>query len=99
LTNFAERRNSPLGYRADGPCDLGRGPHQIVDQRIQEIDLRRPPTDRPRQRHALLEPPLLPDRHAQPRDLPRDAILMPDGLIERLRNPRIRPLPIHRQPH
>ena len=88
-----------LGDRADGARHFRRRPHQIVEQRIQGIDIRRPPADRSRHRHALLEPAFLADRHAQPRDLPRDAILMREGLVESLRNPPIRPRPAHRQPH
>ena len=68
-----------LGHRADRARDFRRRPHQIVEQRVQGIDLRRPPADRPRHRHALLEPPFLADRHAQPRHFLRDAILMRDA--------------------
>ena len=88
-----------LGHRADGAGDLGGRPHEIVDQRVEGIDLGRPSADRPRQRHALLEPPFLADRHAQPRHLTRDAILMGDGLVERLGDPPFGARPIRRQPH
>ena len=60
-----------LGDRADGARDVRRRPHQVVEQRVQRIDLRGPSADRPGHRHALLEPPFLADGHAQPRDLPR----------------------------
>ena len=88
-----------LGHRADGARDFRRRPHQIVEQRVEGIDLRRPAADRAGQRHALLEPAFLADRHAQPRDLVRDAILMGDRLIESLGNPAVRAGPIRRQPH
>ena len=75
-----------LGDGTDGASNLGRGPHQIVHQRIDAVDLRRPVTDRPRHRHALLQPSFFAHGRAQAGDLVCDPLLACNGLIERRRD-------------
>ena len=65
---------------------------------LMAVDFRRPLADRAGQRHALAQAPVSTDRHAQTLDLARNAILMRDGLVERLRNSPFRSRPIRRQP-
>ena len=86
-----------LGDGADGPGDLDGRPHQVVDQRVDRVSLHRPVADGSGQRHALLEPPFLADRHREPAHFPRDALFARDRLIERLGNPTVDAGPVRRQ--
>ena len=74
------------------------GPHQIVNERVQGGDIRRPLADRPGQRQALAQASVSADRHAQTLDLARNAILMRHGLVESLRNSPVDSGPVGRQP-
>src|SRR5258708_39100764 len=57
-----------FGYRADRSRNLSCRSDQVVQQRVEAIDFGRPLTDRPGNRHPLLEPPLAANSPAQALD-------------------------------
>ena len=72
--------------------------HQVVDQGVDRLGVRSPLTGGGGQRHALLQTPFLADHHGYPRDLARDAVLLSDGLVERVCDAPVDASPVRREP-
>ena len=88
-----------LGDGADGAGDLGGRAHQIIDERVQGIDLSGPAADGARYGHALLEAAIAADRLAQARGLAGQTLLVTHRLVEGLGQAAIEVHPVTGQAH
>ena len=79
-------RQVALRDGADGPHDLGRGPHQIVDERVDRRDFVRACAEGAGDVHALFEVAFLADDAAHARHLVGAAAAHRDDVIEDVRN-------------
>ncbi|NNU44322.1 hypothetical protein HK415_15865 [Ramlibacter sp. B156] len=86
-----------LGHRADGAGDVGRRPHQVVDQGVERVHLRRPAAQRAGRGNPLRQAPFLADGVGHARRFAGDAVGVGNGLVEGLRDPRIDAGPFGRQ--
>ncbi len=84
---------------ADGTGDLGRRGREVVDQRVERLDLIRPPTGDTRHRQPLPQPPFLPDDAGNADNFLCPSLAYRENIVHRVGHLPEHTCPCGRQPH